>query len=186
MMSIPYEDILVLFRLKKDEDTKKGIKQYLAKRKREKEVKKIIRILEDTYSERNNMYKKDIYKFCLFLEALEIILDKKLDEFNSSNSVYIKKVDNINYQVSYKFNYQDTFMRNKDVKVTLTTVDTVSNTYNYFIYTKETSINGEVPRIKQRSVFDIDTFDYYVYNDTTMVYRSTIEIIIKYLKLLLE
>lgn len=191
MMNIPYEEILKLFEEKQNhKDSKNKLSNYINKTIRKRELKKIIKTLEESCMKDNVIYKSDIWNFCTFMYQLQNILKSNLVELQPNWYFYISKPDNVNYQIIFLFEYLSSKLLSTKKQIntiTVRTVDTTSESNNYFLYRKQVQVEDEPIKTTQEYKDCINYNNYTnqsTYIESRSFYDAMIKTIIKYLELL--
>lgn len=188
MMNIPYNEIIELYK-QKDNNPEGLLLGWINKRIRKREVKKIINILTKSLNKKNKIYKKDLCAFFTFLEQLQTIIGTELIEFSpDSNSLYLSRIDNINYGLMFRFSYINIVGQLIECEAQLNTHDTVSNQNYYFLYSIKTTTDGDVIHTKQREtvLLEYGTYDSGFTIHAKYIYEIMVNTIIKYLYILID
>lgn len=174
-MQIPYETIISLMRGMKELKKVSKFSKYF----RNREINKLIKLLEDTKKFDNTICKKDLINFYVFLQDVSMIVGEQLVELtNSRHNVYLYNVDNVNFGLRFVEKIHSYI-----VTVDIKTCDTFETRNAYVDIHKEVLDDTEAQKVLE-SISYQTTFltahkDRLV--DENFVYNLMIKTIIKYL-----
>lgn len=184
MMNIPYNTLIEIF----DQAREEKPKNFITRKQREFQIKKIIHILKKSIDKKNQIYKKDIIAFFDFMQKLEGVLGN-LKEFSKGSDFYLEKIDNVNFKLTYEYvSFREYTELLEEMYITLRTEDTVNMDKTYFSYIENTSSEIYPDRTRRCDLLYLNcdknsavTQDRIGYN----FHKKMIETIIQYLQMLL-